>query len=339
MALRIDEEIAGVHVGMEEAVAQRMAQEGLDQRVGEPVEIVSCGAQALDIRHLDAVDPFHGDDVATGSLPIHRRDPEAGVLLGVLGDFGKGRRLEPQIHLDLGRLLERLRHLDRAQAPARRHEALLQAGDQVHGLDVVSEALAHAGTDDLHRHLARSRRRRNLGGVHLSDRGGRDRLLETRIEFVERPAERAFDQGLGRRRRKEGHAVLQLRQIVGEIDADHVRARRQELSDLDIGWPEPLDGFCEPVGARLLLGAPIGKDADEGFGKAHHRREAFGGERQHDALAHHYPADPDKAEICAESTHLGLRPFEGEASWARIMEIGVMRQSFQPECSAAMPPV
>ena len=36
IALRIDEQIAGMHVGVEEAVAHRMAEKALDQPVAEP---------------------------------------------------------------------------------------------------------------------------------------------------------------------------------------------------------------------------------------------------------------------------------------------------------------
>ncbi len=253
---------------MEEAVAQRMAQEGLDQRVGKRVEIVAGGAQAVDVGHLDAVDPLHGDHVAAGALPIDRRHAEAGILLGVFGDFGKGGGLEPQIHLDLGGLLERLRDLDRPQAAAGRHEALLHVGDEIHRLDVVGEALAHAGADDLDGDLLAARRRIDLGRMHLGDRGGGNRLAEACIELVDRAAERALDARLGRRRREERHAVLQLREVVGKFDADDIRARRQELADLDVGGAEPLDGLRQPVAALLRLRAVAREQADKRLGEA-----------------------------------------------------------------------
>ena len=49
-AVRLDEQIAGMHVGVEEAVAQRVAQEGLDQRRGDRLEVVAGSAQGLDVR-------------------------------------------------------------------------------------------------------------------------------------------------------------------------------------------------------------------------------------------------------------------------------------------------
>ena len=48
-AVGLDEQIARMHVGMEEAVAQRVAQEGLDEVGGDRLEVVAGGAQALDV--------------------------------------------------------------------------------------------------------------------------------------------------------------------------------------------------------------------------------------------------------------------------------------------------
>ena len=45
-AVGIDEQIALMHVGMEEAVAQRVAQEGLHQVGGDRLEIVAGGFEA-----------------------------------------------------------------------------------------------------------------------------------------------------------------------------------------------------------------------------------------------------------------------------------------------------
>ncbi len=88
-----------------------MPQEGLDQCVGEFVQVMAGGLQPFDVRHLDAVDPLHGDDITPGALPIDLGNPEPGIVLGVLRKFGKSGGLEPQIHLDLGGLLQRACHL------------------------------------------------------------------------------------------------------------------------------------------------------------------------------------------------------------------------------------
>ena len=98
--MRVDEQVARMHVGMEEAVAQRMAQEGLDH--GAPSAFrswpgASSGAMALS---GDAVDPFHGQHVAGGAFPVDGGHAEARIVARVLGHLRKGRGLQPQVHLD-----------------------------------------------------------------------------------------------------------------------------------------------------------------------------------------------------------------------------------------------
>jgi hypothetical protein len=44
--LRIDEQVAGMHVGVEEAVAERLAQEALDDDARERREVVAGGVAA-----------------------------------------------------------------------------------------------------------------------------------------------------------------------------------------------------------------------------------------------------------------------------------------------------
>ena len=45
LAVVVDEQVAGMHVGVEEAVAQRVAQEGLDHGAGERLEVEALGLE------------------------------------------------------------------------------------------------------------------------------------------------------------------------------------------------------------------------------------------------------------------------------------------------------
>jgi hypothetical protein len=64
-------------------------------------------------------------------------------------------------------------------------------------------------------------------------------------------------------------------------------------ADLHVGWPEPLDRLRQAIAARVSLGFPARKDADEGLCKADGRRQTFRWKRKDDALAHQDPADLD----------------------------------------------
>src|SRR5205814_2413544 len=53
----VDEQIARVHVGVEEAVAQRMAQESLDHRMRQVLEVEALGLERGAFVQRRAVDP------------------------------------------------------------------------------------------------------------------------------------------------------------------------------------------------------------------------------------------------------------------------------------------
>ena len=69
------------------------------------------------------------------------------------------------------------------------------------------------------------------GEMHLRDRSGGDRrLVEGDEDGFQRLVELARDGGLGFGGGKGGQAVLQPRQIVGDISADQIGARRQRFA-------------------------------------------------------------------------------------------------------------
>ena len=111
-ALCIHEQISRMHVGVEEAIAQRVAQEGLHQRAPERRQIEPARFQRGAIGERRAVDPFEREHAARGALPVDRRHAEIRIVLGVLGDLRDCRGLEPQVHLDGHRARQRVDGLD-----------------------------------------------------------------------------------------------------------------------------------------------------------------------------------------------------------------------------------
>lgn len=82
-----------------------MTQEGLDQRFGKLLQIETGCFKCRNIRHLNAVDPFERQHIATGPFPIDIGNTETRIALDVFGNLGKRCRFQSQIHLDAGRLL------------------------------------------------------------------------------------------------------------------------------------------------------------------------------------------------------------------------------------------
>ena len=179
---RVDEQIARMHVGVEEAVAQRVAQEGLDHACGRAPAGRSPRASSA-ARSCSGVPSIHSSvsTSARGAVPVDRRHAEVRIVLGVLRHLGERGGLEPQVHLERDRARaasrpSRSRRSRRASADSAlgvrarevegcrdRAEAPLDAGPQhLHG-----DGLAAVGVDD-------------LGAMHLRDRGGRDRRAERR---------------------------------------------------------------------------------------------------------------------------------------------------------------
>ena len=95
----VEEQIAGMHVGMEEAVAQRVAQKALDHLAAEIGQVDLRLLQPRVVVERDAVDPFHGQHVVGGAVPVDRRHAEIRIVARVLRHLGQRRRFQPQIHL------------------------------------------------------------------------------------------------------------------------------------------------------------------------------------------------------------------------------------------------
>ena len=115
--LVVDEQIARMHVGMKEAVAQRVAQEGLDQRARELRQIEALGDEPGAVRQRRGVDPFQRQYVFGGAVPIHRRHAKIRIVFGVLGHFRERRRFQAEIHLDRDRAAQGVDHFDQPQPP------------------------------------------------------------------------------------------------------------------------------------------------------------------------------------------------------------------------------
>ncbi len=106
---RRHEQIALVHVGVEEALGNGLAQEGVDQPRGNGLEVVARRDQRLAVTHLDALDPVERHHPAIGAVPVDAGDDIAGDGGHGLGQLGGGGGLAAQIQLADGPALENSR--------------------------------------------------------------------------------------------------------------------------------------------------------------------------------------------------------------------------------------
>ncbi len=278
-----------MHVGVEEAVPDRVAQEGLDHGPPERRHVVAGLDDGRAVVEADAVDPLARQHVAPGQLPDRLGHPEFRIVLDVLGQFREGGGFEPEIHLHGDGAGERLHH--RADAGARpRAQGLDHPGHEAHRLDVAGEPLAHAGPHDLDRdHPLGAVGLAQVRLVDLRDRGGGDRLAERGEQLAERLAEGRFEDADRDLLREGRHPVLQPLQVAGRRHADDVGPRRQELAELDVGRPEAGQRRGQAAGAEARAFELAAEPQDE----TQMRRQGGFVDEGEAALAGHHPADMD----------------------------------------------
>ena len=156
--------------------------------------------------------------------------------------------LAHQVELVQDRLLVLDDDLARPQAPRVRPVLLGEAGEGVQHLEVEVDRLAHAGPQHLDDDLAPVRERRR---VDLGDGGRRERRgIEAREELRDRPAERGLDARLGERAVEGRDAVLELRELVGDVGRQQVAPRRDDLAELHEDRPEVLERAPQALAAR-----------------------------------------------------------------------------------------
>ena len=150
-----------------------------------------------------------------------------------------------------------------------------ERGQRVQHFEIARDHRVHARTQHLdhdfaglgavERHLGSQ-----LGGVHLRDRGGGQRLLvERREHLLGGAAVGVLDDGARDAAVEGRHAILQLGQLVGDVGGQQVAARGQGLAELHEDRAEFLQRLAQPHGARLLRGgAPPRSRATAGTGSA-----------------------------------------------------------------------
>ena len=289
----VDEEIALVHVGVEKAVAQRVAQERLDQRAGELGRVEAECGEARGIAERRPVDPFHRQRGAGRAVPIDLRRAKPRIVGEVFGELGSRRRFEAEVHLDLDAARQRLDHFDQAQSTQPRLEPLGAARGVEHVGKIARESPLDAGPDELDRDVAFAVRVADLRLMHLGDRRRGDRFAKFDEQRIDRRAERGFQRGDSSGAVDRRHAVLELLQFDRDPRSNDVGPRGEELAELDVGRAEPVDRRRQA--AETLRAAPR-QEIGEKQRQAGERRQRRGIEIDEGAFAGEDVAGPSQPE-------------------------------------------
>jgi hypothetical protein len=163
---RVDEDVARVHVGVEEVVLEHLGEEHLHAAFGQPLHVDVGRAQEIGARDRDAVDALLDEHVGTAPVPVDLGDVEHRRAGELTLEFGGVGRLALQVELVHQGLVELGDHRHRVQARALRPVALRQSRDRVEYFEIAADAPVDARAGDLDDHLLAVVER---GGVHLGD--------------------------------------------------------------------------------------------------------------------------------------------------------------------------
>ena len=182
-------------------------------------------AQPLDLADRHAVHALHHDHVGVAAVPEHLGDQHQVQACHVAAQLGGVGRLAHQVELVVQVLVELGHHLARLQALAVGRQPLDPARPACAAAPGRSRSPpACRGAAPSPRPRAPSSQR---GEVHLRDRCAGHRLARRSCAniVVDRPAEGALDRSPSPRcGGKRRHAVLQQRQLVGDVGAAAGRA-------------------------------------------------------------------------------------------------------------------
>ena len=97
--LRVDKQIAGMHVGMEEAVAQRLCEKAAHHQHRHLFGVAPGSGDGGGVAERNAVDPFAGQNIGGCARPVDVRHAEFGFAFGALIKLRRGGGFHAQVQL------------------------------------------------------------------------------------------------------------------------------------------------------------------------------------------------------------------------------------------------
>ena len=270
-----DEDVARVHVGVEERVVEHLREEQRHAVARQLLDVEARFLQALDLADRNAVHALHHQHVVGAVVEVHLGHDEQLRAGEVAAQLRGIRRLAHHVEFVVQVLVELGDDVARTQALAVAPQPLDQQRAGLQQRQILVDRAQHVRTQDLDGDLlAGVRSVLQDGEVDLRDRRRGDRLtLEVREDIVERTTQPALDLADGHIGRERRHAVLQLREFVGDVGGQQVATCRQHLAELHEDRAEVLERAPQAHGAWFARTAAGGPGDD-----AHQRRAAQAGD-------------------------------------------------------------
>ncbi len=203
VARRGNLQIALMHVGMEESVAQRVAQEELQYAFGERGAVVPGRPDRQHLAQRDPLRPAERHHPPRGQFPVGHGHLEPGIAPGVVGEFRGSRAFKPQIQLAHHHALEMADDVRGPEAARRGRQNLDQSRGEMKGVDVTPEGTFDPGAENLDRDVVAAIDR--PCAMNLRDRGCGHRIAELGEQLRLRASQFRLDgrdRHVGRKRRQ-----------------------------------------------------------------------------------------------------------------------------------------
>ncbi len=246
-AFTTDQDVARMHVGMKEAMAEHLREEDLDAFARQLLQVDAGLAHLVHASDRNAVHALHRQHVHGAGTPVHLGHPQqtrVGEIAAQLIGVGA---LADQVELVVQVMVELVDHLQRPQpAGVGRHPGQ-QRAEGAQQRQVALDDVGHAGTQHLDRHRAAvvQTREVDLGDRRRGDRRG----VELGIDLGDPAAEATLDLRDGVLPRKWRHPVLQQCELVGDVDGDQVAPGREHLAELDEDRPQAFERLAQSLTA------------------------------------------------------------------------------------------
>ena len=307
--------LPGMHVGVEEIVAERLREEDLDAVLGQALDVRAAALQLRHVRDQHAAHALHHHHVLAAVVPVHLRHVQQVRALEVASELRSVRRLAQQVELIEDRLLVFAHQLDRPQPMRVAPVALREVRQRVQHFQVALDQRADAGTHDLDDDFLTVRQLRRMD---LRDRRRGERLLfEAREHLGERPPISELGDAprvcAGERR----HAVLKFLQLIGDVARQQVATRREHLAELHEDRTELFQCQPDALAARGVAGAPEPGGGREIKREAQRAEQVRGANDAVQPVPHEHPLDLQQARQDARPhARLTLAAFFRAASGA-----------------------
>ena len=252
-----DEHVAGVGVGVEEAVAQDLLEEAAHEPATQLGAVEVGAVEVLGVGQREADEPLLHQQSPAAQAGIHLRDPDRVALAEQRRHLGHRLGLAPEVELGAQPLRELVEQLAGTESLPDCRPALREVREECERSEIALHDRLDARPLHLDHDLLAGVQPRAVGLAH--GRRGQRLPVELREHGLDLAADLGLDGRLDQLDGLGGHPILQLGELRTDLGREQVHPCRGDLAQLDVDAAGLLQHATKPrAGAfgRVLRRAP-----------------------------------------------------------------------------------